>query len=101
MFFSADLTSGIHSFLHAMGLRSSVTTVQTPPQILPGASMNVIYDGSLCISYMELVISVYASFSSCRRPSTDCLTAVDFYIFNNASSLPSTVFNSVNAPFYY
>ena len=73
---SESFISGIHSCIHKMGSRSSVTPIHTPSQPYLDVSMNVMYAGSHGISYVQLVGSVSASCSSCCILSINCLTAV-------------------------
>ena len=82
-----------------MGFSSSVTPIHNSPHPSPDASINAIYAGSPGINSLHLVSSADASFSSCRIPSTNCLTAVYFVMFTHYGSIPSTVFTGTNIPF--
>ena len=96
---SDDLTSGIHSYIHKIGSRSSVTPIRTLMQPYPDASMDAIYDWSPVISSVHLVYFAVASCSSCQITPTDCLTAIDFDRFTHDVSLPSNEFTGMNRPF--
>ena len=57
------------------------------------------YTGSSGTSYVHLVSSLDASYSSFCILSTKCLTFVDFSRFAHDCSIPSTAFTGVNIPF--
>ena len=78
---------------------SSLTPIYTPIQNSPDASINEMYFGFPGISYVHFVGTTDDYCISCRIPSADYLTAVDFSRFTHDGYRPSTDFTGTNSPF--